>query len=124
MVTTTPLVSQTSVQDTPSIFVFQSPITCQALVYCWLVHHRESSSLPAMPSMLAHHEQGVEKRITECLSEQTRKLDEDLKVLKQSQEATNNMFTTHNPSRVISYKAAEHYKNMTKASDTLFDGNA
>jgi hypothetical protein len=29
-----------------------------------------------------------------------------------------------NPSRVISYKAAEHFKNMTKASDVLFHGNA
>jgi hypothetical protein len=32
------------------------------------------------------------------------------------------MFT--NPSRVISYKSAKHYNNMTKASDVLFDGNA
>jgi hypothetical protein len=33
------------------------------------------------------------------------------------------MFTNHNPSRVIIYKAAEHYKNITKARDVLFDGN-
>jgi hypothetical protein len=34
------------------------------------------------------------------------------------------MFTNHNPSRFISYKAAEHYKNMTKSSNILFNGNA
>jgi hypothetical protein len=44
--------------------------------------------------------------------------------MKQLQAAMNNMFTSHNLSRVISYKAAEHYKNMTKASDVLLDGNA
>jgi hypothetical protein len=41
--------------------------------------------------------------------------------MKQLQAAMNNMFTSHNLSRVISYKAAEHYKNMTKASDVIFD---
>jgi hypothetical protein len=80
--------------------------------------------LEEMKRMLAHHEQGVEKRITERLAEQTRKHDEYLKALKQSQAAINNIFTSHNPYRVISYKAVEHYKNMTKASDVLFDGNA
>jgi hypothetical protein len=77
-----------------------------------------------MKSMLAHHEQGVEKCITKCLTEQTRQHDEDLKAPKQSQVATNNMIRTHNPSRIISYKAAAHYENMTKASKILFDGNA
>jgi hypothetical protein len=76
-----------------------------------------------MKRLLAHHEEGVEKRITECLAEQTRKHDEDLKALKQSQAAATTMFA--NPSRVISYKVAENYKNMTKASDNvLFDVNA
>jgi hypothetical protein len=51
------------------------------------------------------------------------KHDEDLKSLTQSEVAANNMFTNHNPSRVIIYKAVEHYKNMTKASDVLFNGN-
>jgi hypothetical protein len=75
-----------------------------------------------MKRLLAHHEEGVEKRITECLTEQTRKHEEDLKALKQSQAAATNMFT--NPSRVISYKVSEHYKNMTKASNVIFDGHA
>jgi calcineurin-like phosphoesterase family protein len=66
----------------------------------------------------------VEKRITECLTEQTRKYDEDLKALKQLQVETNTMFICHNPSRLVSYKEEEHYKNMTKASDVLLDGNA
>jgi hypothetical protein len=75
-----------------------------------------------MECVLAHVEQGVKKHITEHLAEQTRKDDEYLKGLTQSQSATNNMFTNNNPTRVISYKAAEHYKHMTKASDVLFDG--
>jgi hypothetical protein len=77
-----------------------------------------------MKCLLAHHEQGVEKYITERLAEQTRKHNEHLKALKQSQAAANNMFTNHNPSRFISYKAAEHYKNMTNARDVVFDGSA
>jgi succinate dehydrogenase/fumarate reductase-like Fe-S protein len=66
----------------------------------------------------------VERRITERLTEQTRKHDEDLTAGKQSQAAATNMFTNHKPSRNISYKAADHYMNMTKAIKVLFDGNA
>jgi hypothetical protein len=57
-----------------------------------------------MKRFLAHHEQVVEKRITERLAEQTRKHNEDLKALKESQATATNMLT--NPSRVISYKLA------------------
>jgi hypothetical protein len=75
-----------------------------------------------MKRLLAHHEEGVDRRITEHLAEQTRNHDKDLKVLKQSQAAATAMFT--NPSRAIIYKADEHSNNMTKASDVLFDGSA
>jgi hypothetical protein len=75
-----------------------------------------------MKCLLANHEEGVEKWITECLTQQTRKHDEDLKSLKHSQAAATNMFA--NPSRVIIYKTVEDYENMTKASDVLFDGNS
>jgi hypothetical protein len=37
-----------------------------------------------MKRMLAHHEQDVEKSITECLAEQKKKHDVDLKALTQS----------------------------------------
>jgi hypothetical protein len=47
-----------------------------------------------MKRMLAHHEKGVEKRITEHLYEQTIKHDEDLKALKQLQAVRNNLLTT------------------------------
>jgi hypothetical protein len=46
-----------------------------------------------MKCMLAHYEQCVEKSI----SEQTRKHDEDLKAMKQSQATTKNLSMTHNP---------------------------
>jgi hypothetical protein len=80
--------------------------------------------LEEMKRLLAHHEQGLEKRITKCLTEQTRNHDEDQQALAQSQAAATHMFMNHNPSRVISYKAAEHYNNMTKSSDVLLDVNA
>jgi hypothetical protein len=63
--------------------------------------------------LLAHHEEGAERLITEGLTEQRRKHDKDLKVLTQSQAAATYMFA--NTSRVIIYKAARHYKNMNKA---------
>jgi chemotaxis protein histidine kinase CheA len=81
-----------------------------------------SVHMEEMKCMIAHVEQGVEKRITEHLAEQTSKYDEDLEALKQSQAAMDNMFTNPTPTRIISYKAAYHYNNMTKASDVLFDG--
>jgi hypothetical protein len=56
-----------------------------------------------MSRLLAHHEEGVEKRITERLSKQTRNQNEGLRALKQSQAAATYMFT--NPSRVTIYKA-------------------
>jgi hypothetical protein len=50
-----------------------------------------------MKPMIAYHEQGMKKCLAKCLTEQTSKYDEDLKALKQSQSATNNLLTTHNP---------------------------
>jgi hypothetical protein len=73
-----------------------------------------------MKCLLSYHEEGVEKQITKRLAEQTRKNDEDLKALKQSQVTATTMF--ENPYRVISYKVVEHYKNMMKASNIIFDG--
>jgi hypothetical protein len=64
----------------------------------------------------------MEKCIAECLKKQTRKHDEELNVIKQSQMATHNLLTDHNPTRVLNYKSAEHYKAMTKASNIIFHG--
>jgi hypothetical protein len=80
--------------------------------------------LEEMKRLLAHREQGVEKPIAECIAEQTRKHNGELKALKHLQVAANNMFMNQKPSRVISYNAAEHFKNMTKASGIVLCGNA
>jgi hypothetical protein len=72
--------------------------------------------------MVSHVEQGMEKCITEGLAEQNRKHNEELNMLKQSQVATNNLSTSHNSTRFLSYNSAEQYKNMTKANNVIFDG--
>jgi hypothetical protein len=68
-----------------------------------------------MKHLLAHHEEGEEKRITERLAKKTRKHNKDLEALTKSKAAANNIFA--NPSRVIS---VENNTNSITASLRMF----